>query len=553
MTPGLPDTTERHWKVSNYPSSRALARRVMVYFNIFRFIIATVILFLVFSAAAQSVQAELLSFARSAAIVYFADSLLMIALLSRNPEQPHILGRFAFIVDILVAMFLIYTLNSLTIGTGMLLVFWCCATAIILPRGFAFTLAAFSSIFIITFTGWGLLTGGSVSHDLLTAGIYAASCFFGALIFSALTRWSQQYELLAEQNVVDLRNMEQINEIVIRRMRTGVVVVDHAGEIRLMNESAWFLLGSPSTSNTNLSTIAPRLMKLLRRWHTGKKVTDEPESLVPGHSPVIPQFITIPGTHSEATLVFLQDTSKVSRQASTIATETLAKLSGSIAHEIRNPLAAMVNASELMQESEQTNPEDKQLLDIITNQGERINSIIENILQLARQKRSRPEVIQLNLELQSLVVDYRKMMPENGLAITLNLLPQPAYILFDRSQFQQVIHQLLENALTHAHQPNQNTEVTISLDTKHGSGHIVLDFEDNGPGISTNMMANIFEPFCSSHKQGSGLGLYITQQLCSINQTELSTISSSDSGALFRLVIPGASHEQKLAKQAQNQ
>ncbi len=552
MTPSLDNTTQRHWNLSNYPSSRALARRVMVYFNIFRFIVASVILFLVFSGTAQIVQAELLNLARSTALVYFADSLLMIVLLSRNPEQPHMLGRFAFIVDIVVAMILIYTLNSLSIGTGMLLVFWCCAAAVILPRGFAFTLAAASSIFIIAFTAWGMLYSDGVTHDLLTAGIYAASCFFGALIFSALARWNQQYELLAEQNVVDLRNMEQINEIVIRRMRTGVVVVDHAGEIRLMNESAWFLLGSPDSANTNLSAVAPRLMKLLRRWHTGKKVTDEPESLVPGHSPVIPQFIRIPGTHNEATLVFLQDTSKVSRQASTIATETLAKLSGSIAHEIRNPLAAIVNASELMQESEKINPEDQQLLKIINTQGERINSIIENILQLARQKRSRPEVIQLNLELQSLVTEYRQMMPKNGLKITLNLLPQPTYVLFDRSQFQQVIHQLLENAVTHASQSDQQTLVSISLDTKHGSDHIILDFEDNGPGISANMMAKIFEPFYSSHQQGSGLGLYIIQQLCSINQTELSAISSDGSGALFRLVIPSASHEQKVNRQVQN-
>jgi len=552
MTPGLQDNAQRHWKVSNYPSSRALARRVMVYFNVFRFIVAIVILFLVFSGTAQIAQTELLNLARSAAIVYLADSLLMITLLSRNPEQPHMLGRFAFIVDIIVAMILIYTLDSISIGTGMLLVFWCCAAAIILPRGFAFTLAAFSTIFIIAFTAWGLLYGDSVTHDLLTAGIYAASCFFGALIFSSLARWNQQYALLAEQNVVDLRNMEQINEIVIRRMKTGVIVVDHAGEIRLMNESAWFLLGSPGTTDKNLSAVAPRLMKLLRRWHTGKKVSDEPESLIPGHSPVIPQFIRIPGTHNEATLVFLQDTSKVSRQASTIATETLAKLSGSIAHEIRNPLAAMVNASQLMQESEEISPEDKQLLDIINNQGGRINNIIENILQLARQKRSRPEVIQLNLELQNLVTEYRKMMPENGLRINLNLLTRPGYVLFDRSQFQQVIHQLLENALTHAQQIDQPTEVTISLDTKRGSGHIILDFEDNGPGISTNMLAKIFEPFYSSHKQGSGLGLYITQQLCSINQTELSAISSVDRGALFRMVIPSASHEQKFDQRNQN-
>lgn len=545
MTPSLQDTNQRHWKVSNYPTSRGLARRVMVYFNIFRFIIATVILFLVFSGTAQIIPSDLVNFAKSAAIIYFVNSVLMMSLLSRNPDQPHMLGQFAFVVDIVVAMVLVFTLDSLTNGTGMLLVFWCCAAAIILPRGFAFTLAGFSSIFIISLTAWSLLNGGA-THGLLTAGIYAASCFIGALIFSALARWNQQYELLAEQNVVDLRNMEQINEIVIRRMKAGVIVVDHAGEIRLMNESAWFLLGSPSTSDKNLSVVAPRLMKLLRLWRTGKKVPDEPESLIPGHSPVIPQFIKIPGTHTEATLIFLQDTSKVSRQASTIATETLAKLSGSIAHEIRNPLAAMVNASELMHESEQISPEDMQLLEIITNQGERINNIIENILQLARQERSRPEVLQLNLELQNLVSEYRKMMPGHGLTVKLNLMPKPAYVLFDRSQFQQVIHQLLENSLAHAGQLGRQIEVTITLGIKRGSGHIILDFQDNGPGIPAKMMAKIFEPFYSSHKQGSGLGLYIMQQLCSINQTELSAISSDNEGALFRLVIPSASRDQNI-------
>ncbi len=536
----LQNTKQRHIATSNYPLSRSLARRLMLYFNAFRLVIALVILFVLFFGSYQSTASELFNIAKSTAIVYLVDSILMIVLLNRNPEQPHILAQFAFITDVLITGVLIYTLDSLANGTGLLLIFWCSAAALVLSRKFAIILASASALFVLGFTGWYVLYGDGDANRWLVAGIYATTFMLGALTFSALARWNQQYELLARQHRVDLGNLEQVNEIIIRRMRAGVLVIDANDEVRLMNESAWFLLGSPNTTDHKITEIAPELMKLLRAWRSGRDVPDEPVALTLGHSPVIPSFITIPGTKIQATLVFLQDTAKLSRQASTIATDTLAKLSGSIAHEIRNPLAAIVNAGELLQESTTLSEGNRRLLDIISNQSERINNIIENIFQLSRQQRSRAEVLLLNSELQTLVTEYKKMMPDSGLNIRLELPMTPVYGLFDRSQFQQVIHQLLENATTHAKTAEAMIDVIIGLNVQLGTGKPIVDVQDNGVGIDEAIIADIFEPFYSTHKQGSGLGLYITQQLCAINQTEISAISQHQSGALFRMILPAA-------------
>lgn len=541
----LQNNKQRHIATSNYPLSRALARRLMHYFNTFRLVVSLVILVVLFSSFNLGVAAELLTIAKSTAIVYLVDSILMIVLLNRNPEQPQVLAQFAFITDILVTGFLIYSLDSLANGTGLLLIFWCSAAALILPRKFAISLAAVSAIFILSLTGWHVFYGDGDVGRWLASGIYATTFLLGALTFSALAGWNQQYELLARQHRVDLGNLEQVNEIIIRRMRTGVLVVDANDEIRLMNESAWFLLGSPNTQDKKITDMAPVLMKLLRSWRSGRDVPDEPVALNPGHSPVIPQFIPIPGTKIQATLIFLQDTAKLSRQASSIATDTLAKLSGSIAHEIRNPLAAIVNAGELLQESDSSDEGNNRLLDIISNQSERINNIIENIFQLSRQQRSRAEVIVINSELKSLVAEYTKMMPDCCLNINLQLPPTSVYGLFDRTQFQQVIHQLLENATTHAKSAGDMVDVIVALDVQRGTGKPIVDIQDNGPGIEEGILADIFEPFYSTHKQGSGLGLYIVHQLCAINQAEISAISHQGRGALFRIILPGSSRNRE--------
>jgi two-component system sensor histidine kinase PilS (NtrC family) len=108
-------------------------------------------------------------------------------------------------------------------------------------------------------------------------------------------------------------------------------------------------------------------------------------------------------------------------------------------------------------------------------------------------------------------------------------------VLFDRSHLHQAIWKLIDNALRHACSENESPKVRLGIERQPGTGYCVITVEDNGPGISDDHIANIFEPFYTTHKHGSGLGLYIARQLCEVNQAELTVDSTLGSGTRFHV------------------
>jgi two-component system sensor histidine kinase PilS (NtrC family) len=108
-------------------------------------------------------------------------------------------------------------------------------------------------------------------------------------------------------------------------------------------------------------------------------------------------------------------------------------------------------------------------------------------------------------------------------------------VLFDRSQLHQAIWKLMENALQHAGDENSAPRVRIKMESMAGTGYCVVSIEDNGPGIPEQQIERIFEPFYTTHKQGSGLGLYIARQLCEVNQAELTVDSTPGEGTRFHI------------------
>jgi two-component system sensor histidine kinase PilS (NtrC family) len=91
----------------------------------------------------------------------------------------------------------------------------------------------------------------------------------------------------------------------------------------------------------------------------------------------------------------------------------------------------------------------------------------------------------------------------------------------------------MENALQHAGRDGVPPHVTIKLEHVHNTGNCLITVEDNGPGIPDAQIEHIFEPFYTTNKQGSGLGLYIARQLCEVNQAELTVDSTPGVGTRF--------------------
>jgi len=250
---------------------------------------------------------------------------------------------------------------------------------------------------------------------------------------------------------------------------------------------------------------------------------------------VVPKFVALPGTAAIRVLIFLEDNDVVAQRALELSASSLAQLSGSIAHEIRNPLAAVSHAAQLLAESEDLPKADARLVDIIYKQSRRMNGIVENILQLSRREKSRPDIFDLTGWLEEIVEEFLGALPSMKIDLDTGTNNEEVLVLFDRSQLHQAIWKLMENAQQHAGRDGVAPLVSIKMEHLLETGNCMITVEDNGPGIPEEQVAHIFEPFYTTNKQGSGLGLYIARQLCEVNQAELTVDSSPGVGTRFKV------------------
>src|SRR5690606_20828495 len=183
----------------------------------------------------------------------------------------------------------------------------------------------------------------------------------------------------------------------------------------------------------------------------------------PEHIEVLPRFVRLLA-HSDSTLVFLDDTSMLSRRAESITLAAMGRFSASLAHEIRNPLAAINYATQLLEESHDLSTSDRRLLQIIHQQCMRTNGIVESVLGLARRERAQPEHIDLVPFVDNFIDDYKMITAEDNAKLqhTGGLGTLPA--VFDRRHLQQVLTALVNNAVRYGRMPGEVARIAINLE-----------------------------------------------------------------------------------------
>lgn len=529
----------------------SLIHRSMNYMMVFRVALALVILILAFGAPGQELEPEYRVFlARATSMTYIMAALSFAWFQWRPGFTPLELARFSLMTDIVILLLVLHCFGGFGSGLIVLLIFTVGIAGLLLPLNTALFFASLLSIGIVT-EAW-LASGGDFANGLaLQAGIYGIASFVTALGCSLLGRWGREYQLLAERRRDDLVGLEQVNDLIIRRMRSGVLVVDAELRLRQMNESAWYLLGNPPVSERRLKVIAPALVERLNLWKKTGRADDEGLLLKATQAAVVPQFVRLPGVLGEATLIFLEDTSVVSRRARDLAQASLARLSASIAHEIRNPLGALSHASQLLGESAELSTQDRRLIEIIRNHTARMNDIVENVLKLSRRERAQIQQINVSEWLRTLGEEFRREHALPAQRIRVEAPQSEIEVLMDPGQLQQAVSNLVDNALRHAASENHQPVITLRLSPIRGHREMALDIIDDGPGIPLEKRSRIFEPFFTTHKQGSGLGLFLARQLCDANQAPLEYVQIPNAGACFRILLRRSGSESPLAQPAE--
>ncbi len=518
-------------------AEETLIRRALFYLNGFRLIVAPVLVVVVFSPLAQTLDPGYATFlAQASALTYAGAALVFLLPQVRQHNSASELASFSLATDVVLVGSILHCFGGLESGLVILLLFYIGISGLLLRIRTALLFASIVSIGLIADTL--LITEGQLEGSASAqVALFGVASFLVALSAAMLGNWGRKYQMLAERRGNDLANLERVNELIIHRMRSGVMVVDEQGQIRQMNESAQYLLGNPPAGERALKVVAPALQERLDLWRKTGDATEEGLLMQSTQVAIVPRMMDMPGLNRPATLIFLEDTSVVSRRARELAQASLARLSASIAHEIRNPLGALSHAAQLLRESEDLPATDQKLIGMILNHSARMNDIVENVLKISR--RERAQVEQINLvswvrEVAKEFGDYHQVPPDR---LHLQLPSASIIVLIDPGQLQQAVWNLMENSINHAGQDDKTPTITVRISPIRGQLEVALDIIDNGPGIPLEKRSQVFEPFFTTHNQGSGLGLYLAKQLCDANQAPLEYVQISSVGACFRILL----------------
>ncbi len=512
-------------------------RNEFYFTNLFRVLQGTVYVGLAFSALAlEWVHLSNPVLARTTAVCFLFFALLVLA--RTQAWLPKVQSRvpMLLVIDIAAALLAVIAMHDSRTGISMMLVINIAGAALILPLRSSLALAALATLAMLGHTFFDAPSGLSPDRELLESGLFGLAYFAAAILCYALARQMRATEALATQRGVDLANLSQVNELIIRRMRTGVLLVDDGNQIHQINESAWLLLGTPSADKRDLGTLAPELSRRLYHWRTTGKVDESSVALAEGVPEVVPRFTRLSANDDSHMLIFLDDTSLVSRRAEELTLSSLGRLSASIAHEIRNPLAAIRYSAQLLAESTGLDQTDQRMVEIINNHCGRLNEIIENILQLSRRERSRPETFDLNGWVLAFVEEYCDSNDLGNDSLRAVVKNSEVVAVADTQQLQQVAWNLAQNALRYGRMPNEPARVLV-VARYNNSGIPVLEVSDRGPGIPHKVAAQIFEPFFTTHELGTGLGLYLARQMCEANQASLEYVPVAGGGSCFRISL----------------
>ncbi|HET7563118.1 MAG TPA: ATP-binding protein [Rhodanobacteraceae bacterium] len=477
--------------------------------------------------------------ARTTAVVYLLFALVMLARTPRMPRRLTANASACLALDVAAAFLATLAIPAAHTGIAAMLVINVGAAALLLTPRLGGLFAALATLAMIA---QALLTGNDITAPLLEAGLFGVAYFATAALCYALGSQMRASEALAEQRGTDLANLAQINDLIIRRMRTGVLLVDDGNHIHQINESAWVLMGNPGVEQRDLGTVAPELSRRLYHWRNTHESDSAAVALAEGAPEVVPRFTRLAAHDDSHVLVFLDDTSLVSQRAEQLTLSTLGRLSASIAHEIRNPLAAIRYSAQLLAESEGLSDADQRMVEIINNHCGRVNEIIENILQLSRRERSRPETLDLNNWAVRFIDEYKEANDIGQDNLRPLLYPRPVEALADPQHLQQVVWNLIQNALRYGRLPDEPARVMVVARLASDNGPPLLEVIDRGPGIPPKVAAQIFEPFFTTHQYGTGLGLYLAKQMCDANQANLEYVPVAGGGSCFRITLTAPAH-----------
>ena len=505
-------------------------RAVMRIYSTYRLVLVGILAATFVLGTVQSVlgkaQPQLFAIASTVYLAFSAAALLRRMAITRPYSDTQLFTEF--FIDIGCVMLMSYA--STNSGLALLLVVCISAASMTLPGQLSLLIASLSAIAELGEVAANVTAERAEMSQFVQAGMVGMAYFTAALAIRYLSQRISTTQHLAERRREDIERLSQINQLIVQRMQTGVVVMSCDGEIRLLNNAAAELLDYSDAVISAGSRAPSELVSMA----ADQEKTSQLLTLGKGKVEVQVNMAQLDSAENSDCLFYLENTSKIAQHAQNLKLASLGRFSASIAHEIRNPLAAISYAAQLLNENPELEETDRKFTHIIQNHANRMNDIIQNILELSRGRPPKPKRFDLESWLREFASDWLAHNP-NTTELTVHTTTPGIAVNVDPSQLRQIISNITENGIRHSTTEKERGQVSFELTTSPLSGGAVLDIIDNGPGIAVEDEDAIFEPFFTTQVQGSGLGLYLSRELCLANQMSI-VYRRTDSGqSCFRL------------------
>ena len=372
-------------------------------------------------------------------------------------------------------------------------------------------------------------------------------------------RFLSRGEELAERER-ELESVRLSTDSILNNMSSGLVVTDMEGRILAVNPAALDILGfdpDEQIEGKNIRELKPFMKNLVGELEiaieTGKPRKRGEIQVENRRGESVPLGLSISILRDErgeekGGIVLFQDLAEVHRmrekirQADKMA--AIGRLSASIAHEIRAPLASICGSIEMLKGELELSGENEELMELIMKESDRLDNIISDFLEFARMKRPALSSIDVEKCLKEVVMLLRhSSMQKKRIAMDIECGCPGVRILADDEQIRQVFLNIMINACE-ALEPHGTISIAITEEkTQIDEEGIVeqfirVDFENDGPPIPADVLPHLFEPFFTTKEGGTGLGLAIAARIIESHRGQIKVESSEGSSTLFSVFIP---------------
>jgi two-component system, NtrC family, sensor histidine kinase PilS len=468
-------------------------------------------------------------------------------------------ARFQFFADVLLITWLVWTTGNVSSPYAALyVVIISIASLYVGPRGTMITsigsATAFNACALLAISGIGpfgvhRVTGESLAKTIQFVGLSDISFLVVGLLAAKLAGRQARSDVRLAAATRSLADLRALHERIVESIRSGVITTDLQGRIYTFNAAAEEITGYKASdvrgadASIFFGDMTRQIPDSMNAAATGKvSPRFQADCLTPNGLALRLGFSIAPlsGESGETSgmVITFQDLTDIraleetSRRQDRMA--AVGRLAASIAHEIRNPLAAMRGSIQMLRSEMEGDTEQAQLMEIILRESDRLNKIVADYLNYAR---PRPAELK-NVDIRGMVGDTFKLLKNSaelsaGHTLEENLPQRPAIVSGDPEQLKQVCWNIARNALKSM--PSGGT-FSVSL-TEVDGNRLRLSFSDTGCGMTPEQVERLFEPFTST-TGGTGLGLSIVYQIIRDHSGTINVRSRQGEGTTITIELP---------------